>query len=101
VPPRDGGRLPSQPSDDVRNFYKTSGLPAQNGTNHVDDQAPVAAPELPPRPAWLSDALLAETVEVWAAAYGRAVTEAEALEILMNVRRLAEALLKAKKEAGK
>lgn len=54
--------------------------------------------ERPPRPAWISDALLAETIDVWTEAYGRPVSEEHAIEILRNVRRLAEALLEAKRE---
>ena len=54
--------------------------------------------ERPPRPAWISDALLAETIDVWTEAYGRPVSEEDAIEILRNVRRLAEALLEAKRE---
>ena len=57
-----------------------------------------SALECPPRPAWISDALLAETIDVWTEAYGRPVSEAEAIEILRNVGRLAEALLEAKRE---
>ncbi len=54
--------------------------------------------ERPPRPAWITDALLAETIDVWTEAYGRPVGEDEAVEILVNVGRLAEALLEAKRE---
>ncbi|GEM_PF-1234887 len=77
-------------------LIKTPGLLAQDGAHHVDE-AP-AVPERILRPAWVSDALLAETVEVWSEAYGRLVGEAEAMEILMNTKRLGEALLKAKTE---
>lgn len=59
---------------------------------------PEAAMERAPRPAWVSDALLAETIEVWTDAYGRPISESEALEILDNVKRLGEALLAAKRE---
>ncbi len=66
------------------------------------DELPVTRPggasERPPRPAWISDALLAETVNVWSQAYGRTVSEDEAVEILTNVGRLAEALLNAQQE---
>ena len=48
--------------------------------------------------AWISDELLAETIDVWSEAYGRAVSEKEAVEILMNVKRLGEVLLKARRE---
>jgi len=54
--------------------------------------------ERPPRPAWISDALLAETIDVWTEAYERPVSEVEAIDILVNVGRLAEALLEAKRE---
>ena len=54
--------------------------------------------ERPPRPAWISDALLAETIDVWTEAYERRVSEVEAIDILVNVGRLAEALLEAKRE---
>ena len=57
--------------------------------------------ERPPRPAWITDALLAETVEVWSEAYGRPLDEEGAVEILRNVRRLGEALLDAKREMRK
>jgi len=57
-----------------------------------------SAMERPPCPAWISDALLAETMDVWTEAYERPVSEVEAIEILRNVRRLAEALLEAKRE---
>jgi len=43
--------------------------------------------------AWISDRLLAETRRVWSKEYGRPVDEEEAIEILMNVRRLAEVLM--------
>jgi hypothetical protein len=61
-------------------------------------EGPGGAVERPPRPAWITDALLAETIDVWTQAYGRAVGGDEAVEILVNVGRLAEALLEAKRE---
>ena len=48
--------------------------------------------------AWISDELLAQTIDVWSANYGRPISEDEAVEILMNVKRLAEVLLEARKE---
>ena len=41
---------------------------------------------------WMSDELLAETRRVWSHAYGRVISEDEAVEILMNVKRFAELL---------
>ena len=57
--------------------------------------------ERSPRPAWISDALLARTIEVWSRAYGRQLDEDDAIEILENVGRLAEALLDAKRRMRK
>jgi len=41
-------------------------------------------------PAWASRHFLNYTQSVWSKAYGRAVSESEALEILKNVRRVTE-----------
>ena len=48
--------------------------------------------------AWISDELLANTIDVWSEAYGRPISEDEAVEMLMNVKRLGEVLLKAWRE---
>ena len=48
--------------------------------------------------AWISDKLLAKTIDVWSVNYDRPISEDEAVEILMNVKRLAEVLLEARKE---
>ena len=50
---------------------------------------------------WLSDERVAETRRVWSKAYGRVISNDEAEEILMNVRRLAEVLLRAEEENEK
>ena len=47
---------------------------------------------------WLSDERIAEARRVWSKAYGRVISDDEAVEILMNVRRLAEVLLRAEQE---
>ncbi len=41
---------------------------------------------------WLSDERIAEARRVWSKAYGRVIGQDEAVEIVMNVRRLAEVL---------
>lgn len=46
----------------------------------------------------MSTARIAEARRVWSKAYGRVISEEEAIEILMNVRRLAEVLLRAEEE---
>ncbi|MBN2584941.1 MAG: hypothetical protein JXL80_17895 [Planctomycetes bacterium] len=51
---------------------------------------------VPDRPldiAWIDDELLLKTRRVWSKEYGRAISEGEAVEILVNVKRLAEVLL--------
>ncbi len=49
----------------------------------------------------LSDGRIAEARRVWSKAYGRVISVEEAVEILMNVRRLAEVLLRAEEEGNK
>lgn len=48
--------------------------------------------------AWMTDELIDETRRVWSKAYGRVLAAEEAVEILMNVRRLAETMLRAQRE---
>lgn len=50
---------------------------------------------LPATSSWISDELLARTRRVWSKVYGRLVDDSEAREILMNVKRFAEAMMKA------
>ena len=61
-------------------------------------QGPGQAPGRPLSMAWISDDLLERTQRVWTNAYGRPVDELEAIEILMNVKQMAEVLMKAKQE---
>jgi hypothetical protein len=48
--------------------------------------------------AWIPDGLIAETRRVWSPIYGREISDDEAIEILTNVKRLAEVLLRAEGE---
>jgi hypothetical protein len=73
-----------------------AGFPPQTG-HHGPEPGRVAVRPLSTQ--WLSDERIAETRRVWSKAYGRVISEDEAVEILMNVRRLAEVLLLA--EEGK
>jgi len=75
-------------------------VPESTGFLGPDEEA-VAGRETTARPlsmAWISDELLAETVEVWSEAYGCPVSEEEAVEILMNVKRLGEVMVNAMRE---
>jgi hypothetical protein len=71
---------------------KLAGLPSQNGQ---DGHEPGSVAVRPLSTQWLSDERIAEARRVWSKAYGRVIGEDEAVEILMNVRRLAEVLLRA------
>ncbi len=50
--------------------------------------------------AWIPDDLLAETIELWSESYGRPISEDEAVEILMNVKRMGELLVRMRREAN-
>lgn len=62
---------------------------------------PGSVAERPLSTQWLSDEQIAETRRVWSKAYGRVISEDEAIEILTNVRGLAEILLRAEEEKRK
>lgn len=47
---------------------------------------------------WLSEDRIQEAILVWSKAYRRPISEDDAIEILTNVRRLAEILLRAEEE---
>lgn len=74
-----------------------TGFPAP-GEQHVTDGA---AERRPLATAWITAEMLAETIDVWSEAWGRPVSEDEAVEILVNVRRLGEVLLRARREMTK
>ena len=57
-----------------------------------------ATADRPLSSSWISDELLIKTQRVWSKAYGRSVDREEAIEILTNVKQLAEVLLRAKQE---
>ncbi|HOF18342.1 MAG TPA: hypothetical protein PK082_05490 [Phycisphaerae bacterium] len=50
-----------------------------------------------PASEWIDDELLDYTRRVWSKAYGRVVSTDEALEMLMNVKRLAETIVAIRK----
>lgn len=72
-----------------------AGFPPES-RHHGPEPEPAAL-----RPAaqeWMSDELIADTRRVWSAAYGRVISTDEAVEILNNVRRLADAVVRAGRE---
>ena len=49
---------------------------------------------------WITEDLLRETQEVWSGIYGYRISPADAVEILTNVKNLAECLLSEEEEDG-
>ena len=79
--------------ESVKDRPESTGLPrpvedTQGGKRDV--------PRLPLSAAWIPDDLLQDTCRVFGEAYGRLVTEEEAVEILTNIKRLAHVLIEAK-----
>lgn len=88
--PESGNRRPfRQENTDVALSPKSTGFSDPTG-QHVT--GPVV--ERPLSMQWLSEERIAEARRVWSAAYGRVISEEEAIEILTNVRRLAGVLLR-------
>ena len=93
-----GEKLPCQRRpESLRNAEEFPGFPPQIGP---DDQLPEAAPGRPLSLAWITDELLAHTREVWSKAYGRPISEDEATDMLVNVKRMAETLLNITRAEG-
>jgi len=72
-----------------------AGFPTSNGHHGPEPDSATVRP-LPT--SWLSEERIAEARRVWSKAYCRVISDDEAVEILMNVRRLAEILLRAEEE---
>jgi hypothetical protein len=75
-----------------------AGFPSETGHNGPE---PGPADVRPLSMQWLSDERIAEARRVWSKAYGRVISVDEAVEILRNVRRLAEVLLRPEEEGEK
>lgn len=74
----------------VSSSAQLAGLPATTGHHGLE-----SVNDRPLSMQWLSDERIAEARRVWSKAYGWVISDDEAIEILMNVRRLAEVLLNA------
>ena len=62
----------------------------------VEDRPPPAPSPLDPLvPTWIDQELLDKTYRVWFEDYGENLTQAEAVEILENLRRFAEVIIRA------
>ena len=82
---------PRQPAE-------STGLHGQNLGTH--EGAGAQKRDRPLSLAWITDDLVAYTQEVWARRLERAIPEEEAIEMLVNVKRLAEAMMKAAAPEG-
>lgn len=60
---------------------------------HEESGRPAGSRRRPLSSDWITDELLAETRRVWSRYLGRVVTDDEAIEMLMNVRNAALAIL--------
>ena len=85
-------RPPSLEKTHLASSSPLAGLPAEIG-HHGPEPDSIDARPLSIQ--WLSDERIDEARRVWSQAYGRVISQDEAIEILMNVRRLAEVLLRA------
>ncbi|MCC6906833.1 MAG: hypothetical protein IT430_02740 [Phycisphaerales bacterium] len=70
----------------------STGLPP---TRAVSDQCEPTGNSRPVALAWITDELIAEHRRVWSSRYRRIITEEEAIEIIMNIKRFAETVLDA------
>lgn len=72
-----------------------TGFPAANEAQCDDRPSPAGKPL---STSWITDELIADTRKVWSKVYGRLLEPNEAVEILMNVRRLAEVVLEIRRK---
>ena len=77
----------------MKNQPESTGLPAPLEEH---DQGPAC--QRPLSAQWITDELLEQTRNVWSKMYGRIISANEAVEILMNVKRLAEVFIEADQE---
>jgi hypothetical protein len=92
------GNRPCQGRPEIfENPEELTGFPPETSP-HGD--LPGADSERPLSLAWITDDLLAHTRDVWSRHLGRDVSEDEAIDMLLNVKRLAETLLNVTRAEG-
>lgn len=79
------------------NSAASTGLPR---TPEVQGEGDAAAGGRPLELAWITDELIEKHRRVWSRMYRRIITEEEAIEIIMNIVRFAEAVLEAVAQEG-
>jgi hypothetical protein len=75
-------------------------LGARHRSREVQPQGEPAAGSRPLDIAWITDELIEEHRRVWSSMYGRDISESEAIEINLNIKRFAEAILYAVSQEG-
>ena len=61
----------------------------------AENQGELTGNLVPPEQGWITGELVEDTRRVWSKRYGRLITPEEAVEILVNVKKVAEAFMKA------
>lgn len=92
-----GNRLRQGRPEIFENPEELTGFPPDTSAHGEPSEA---ASERPLSLAWITDDLLARTRDVWSRHLGRAVSEDEAIDMLLNVKRLAETLLNVTRAEG-
>jgi hypothetical protein len=77
----------------MANPAASTGLPLPDEVQGQGE--PAAAGGRPLALAWITDELIEEHRRVWSSMYRRIITEEEAIEIIMNIKRFAEIVLDA------
>lgn len=84
----------------MQNRRESTGFTGQLEQECRPDRPPTAAAARNlPGAAWITDELVAFTIETWAPYYGGKLTDSEAVEILMIVKNLVDALVQAKRNS--
>jgi hypothetical protein len=84
----------------MKTAAESTGLTGQDKQGCRSERPATAAPARNiPGATWIDDEAVADTIRVWAPYYGGKLTEAEAVEILMNVKNLVEVLVQAGRKA--
>lgn len=65
-----------------------------NQSREPRDHGTAPAHNLPLSQAWITDELIAKHQQLWSKRYKRDIPREEAIEIIMNIKRFAEAVLK-------
>ena len=81
-------------TEKIVNFQRTI-LTEQTLSHRLDSPAEDRLSESAAIPAWIDQELLDEAYRVWLKEFGKVLTQAEAVEILENLRQFTEVLLKA------